>query len=422
LKKIFIILSLLVLYQQNIFSQFGEWQVVGEMPFPVKGCQAVAMDSLIYIIGGFSEEKQAGIDLVQAYNPYTNAWKNAGTIGTKRYGLIARRYGDSVLVFGGSSSSDSLQSFYMEFWNPNTYSNNTYTDNINFNRNFSTGEIYNDNLCLFGGYPSVNLTDTSHLPYIIEYNISQSKVTFSDTGLYRASNPILQMSVLVDDNIFIFGGIQYGIIKEVYKFNITSHLFERVSVDLNQARAGGAAVYDGRKDIYIIGGSNESSMSLSSMEVLSTSPDTTINISPSYLNYPRSEFAAVYFENSIYIFGGRNSFNQVVPEVEKFTPGNATAIVNKDMSTMKYGFKLNSNYPNPFNSSTVINYQLYENGYVILKVLDILGNEIKTLVSEEKPSGNYKEVFDASQLCSGFYIVSLTVNSNSSYNKILLIK
>jgi len=420
LKKIFLLLSFVILQQQCLFSQVYDWQVVSEMPTPVKGCQAVATDSLIYIIGGFSEEKQAGIDLVQAYNPRTNTWKEAGTIGSKRYGLIARKYGDSILIFGGSSS-DSLQSFYLEFWNPKSYSNN-YFNNINFNRTFSTGEIYNDNLYLFGGYPSVNTTDTTHLPYIVEYNISQSKVTYSDTGLYRASNPILQMSVLVNDDIYIFGGIQYGIIKEVYKFNIPSHSFEKIPVVLNQARAGGAAVYDGINKIYVIGGSNEAMLSLSSVEILSLSQGAAIDLYPASLNYPRSEFAAVYFEECIYVFGGKNSFNQIVPDVEKITPGAATAVVKDNSNTMKYGFKLNSNFPNPFNSSTVINYQLYKPGFVSLKVFDILGNEIKSFVNEEKSPGTYKEVFDASQLSSGFYIVSLTVNSNSSFNKILLIK
>jgi hypothetical protein len=70
-------------------------------------------------------------------------------------------------------------------------------------------------------------------------------------------------------------------------------------------------------------------------------------------------------------------------------------------------FILSQNYPNPFNPSTVISYQLAVGSHVTLKVYDVLGKEVATLVNEEKPAGNYKIKFNAGSLSSGIYFYTL---------------
>ncbi|RKY95560.1 MAG: hypothetical protein DRQ13_06930 [Ignavibacteriae bacterium] len=70
-------------------------------------------------------------------------------------------------------------------------------------------------------------------------------------------------------------------------------------------------------------------------------------------------------------------------------------------------FKLEQNYPNPFNPSTTISWQLPVDAFVSLKVYDVLGNKVATLVNEEKPAGNYEVEFDASNLSSGTYFYKL---------------
>lgn len=75
-------------------------------------------------------------------------------------------------------------------------------------------------------------------------------------------------------------------------------------------------------------------------------------------------------------------------------------------------FRLEQNYPNPFNPTTVISYQLPTNGLVTLKIYDILGREIATLVNEEKPRGNYEIKFDGENLSSGVYFYHIAVHSD----------
>ncbi len=92
-------------------------------------------------------------------------------------------------------------------------------------------------------------------------------------------------------------------------------------------------------------------------------------------------------------------------------------------------FSLEQNYPNPFNPSTTIHYTIpdvtlsgVEGSLVQLKVYDVLGNEIATLVNEEKPAGNYEIDFNASKLSSGVYFYTLKVGSFVETKKMILLQ
>jgi spore germination protein YaaH len=101
----------------------------------------------------------------------------------------------------------------------------------------------------------------------------------------------------------------------------------------------------------------------------------------------------------------------------------------KDESIIPSSFRLFQNYPNPFNPSTTINYQVSTYGYVTLKVFDLLGREVATLVDEEKQPGIYNSQFlpkastrENSQLPAGVYFYTLKSGNFSNTKKMLLIK
>ncbi len=90
-------------------------------------------------------------------------------------------------------------------------------------------------------------------------------------------------------------------------------------------------------------------------------------------------------------------------------------------------YKLSQNYPNPFNPSTTIEYSIPTAGtslmkFVQLKIYDILGREVATLVNEEKPAGKYSVNFDASKLSSGIYFYRIKAGSFISVKKMILMK
>jgi len=85
-------------------------------------------------------------------------------------------------------------------------------------------------------------------------------------------------------------------------------------------------------------------------------------------------------------------------------------------------YHLSQNFPNPFNPATTIQYQLPKNGFVTLKIYDILGKEVAALVNDQKTQGRYSVNFDASRLASGVYIYQLRVNDYVSSKKMLFLK
>lgn len=115
------------------------------------------------------------------------------------------------------------------------------------------------------------------------------------------------------------------------------------------------------------------------------------------------------------------SSNFSVSEIEIY--GVPTS-VDVDENKLPVEFSLMQNFPNPFNPSTTIRYQISELSYVSLKVFDVLGNEVATLVNEVKQPGFYNSQFSIlnSQLSSGVYFYKLTAGNFSETKKMLVIK
>lgn len=101
---------------------------------------------------------------------------------------------------------------------------------------------------------------------------------------------------------------------------------------------------------------------------------------------------------------------------------NPKKIISDQSLDVPLEYSLEQNYPNPFNPNTQIIYSIKEAGLVQLKVYDILGKEVATLVNENKEAGNYSVDFIASQLPSGVYIYQLTTPGFTQARKMILTK
>jgi hypothetical protein len=103
--------------------------------------------------------------------------------------------------------------------------------------------------------------------------------------------------------------------------------------------------------------------------------------------------------------GGTYSYRLV--QIDFDGTRNESEIVSADVSLQPTRYSLSQNHPNPFNPSTKISFEIPKNGYVSLKVYDLLGREVAALVNKNKLAGSYKVEFDATELPSGVYFYQL---------------
>jgi hypothetical protein len=121
-------------------------------------------------------------------------------------------------------------------------------------------------------------------------------------------------------------------------------------------------------------------------------------------------------DNNNYVYAGtdngvwRRPLSEIVTSVEN------------NSTTLPSEFLLSQNYPNPFNPSTTFRYSIPTQSKVEIKVFDILGNEIATLMDEEKSVGTYEVTWYAEQLQSGVYFYQLRANEYAQTRKMILLK
>jgi hypothetical protein len=97
-------------------------------------------------------------------------------------------------------------------------------------------------------------------------------------------------------------------------------------------------------------------------------------------------------------------------------------LVNERRSEIPKACSLSQNYPNPFNPTTTISFNLLSKSFVSLKVFDILGREVGSIVSEEMSAGNYTKQWNAAKFSSGIYFYRLQVGTYTETKKLVLLK
>ncbi|MBE2216654.1 MAG: T9SS type A sorting domain-containing protein [Ignavibacteria bacterium] len=105
----------------------------------------------------------------------------------------------------------------------------------------------------------------------------------------------------------------------------------------------------------------------------------------------------------------------------KLNPGSSSPLGEKGIAESK-SFRLDDNYPNPFNPSTTIKFALPVGGVTTLKVYDIAGKEVASLVETDLEAGYHEVNFNASELSSGVYFYRLTSGSFTDVKKMMLVK
>ena len=159
----------------------------------------------------------------------------------------------------------------------------------------------------------------------------------------------------------------------------------------------------------------------------------TVNTNPSYFTMPvQVKFNTNLGDTTVTLFNNAQAQNfqfDIVgnPQSIVFDPGNwilknTTIVTDLDDVTIPIEYSLEQNYPNPFNPSTTIEFSLPKTGNVTLKVFNVLGKEVASLINGQVESGKHKVNFDASNLNSGVYFYRIDAGNFIDTKKMILLK
>ncbi len=154
-------------------------------------------------------------------------------------------------------------------------------------------------------------------------------------------------------------------------------------------------------------------------------------ISDAYYELKKNGVGFVFMTNGkdgAYAFGTVSAFYTVEEAVFAAVNEFLTSVplsVRSESHILSPSMELQQNFPNPFNPSTTIEYSVPSAGsahHVVLKVYDVLGNDVATLVNERRSSGKYSVTFDAASLSSGVYFSQLHIGSLVATRRMLFLK
>ncbi|MEP0861173.1 MAG: T9SS type A sorting domain-containing protein [Ignavibacterium sp.] len=395
MKKFFTTIALINFYLSiSIFSQ-----TIPNLPSPASYAAAEVWGDSIYFIGG--SNNYSGTELYKRIYKYNGtSWSYYDTIPFDHvWGLESTIKGDSIFLFGGWPNGSGK--FYLY-----RLSTKTWTQIANGPLAFSN---YGHTIEFLNGYVYAFYTG-----YAARYDPSTNSWVNLTSNNHSAS---FSASTVYNNEIYITGWSN----SLFYKYNPQSNSWIQLA-DLPEFVSGGSLrVVD--NNIYLVGGSSGFSNGTSIKVYKYDIATNQWSLYGHTISSKRAYMEDVLYKNKFYILGGMNENFQAVNTVEFIM--NQTTDVD-DNSMFPNNFVLEQNYPNPFNPSTKIRFSIPNVGselaQTVLKVYDVLGNEVATLVDEEKPAGVYEVEFDASHLASGVYFYKLNAGSFTETKKMLLIK
>jgi N-acetylneuraminic acid mutarotase len=392
-RKYWLLSISLVLVSIQIEAQPG-WTRKRDMQ-PVRVAAAASVvNGKIYVMGGLTLGL-LDINNNQAYDPSTDTWVTLAPMPTPRGFPFSGVVNDTIYVMGGGYPNATSR---VEAYNPKTNSWNTTKADVLLARIASNAAVVDGTIYHIGG--SYNQRDCQ--AYHTNPNFAELRTPIPDSLGQRGA-----LSVTVYDRlIYTFGGSNYSPwspFSAVCAYNPQADTWTRKR-NMPTPRFGFQTYLIGNK-IYAIGGSQSEGTALATVEVYDPVTDTW---DTSRADMPRgfTWFAGAVVNNKIYVIGGTTDWASGGLELWEYDPA-ITEVVGS--SELPKHFVLEQNFPNPFNPTTVVSYQLPVASDVRLAVYDMLGREVSVLVNERKEAGVHEVKFDGTSLASGVYFYRIEV-------------
>ena len=378
-------------------------QSVPNLPLPICSGTAEVMNDSIYFFGGSSRWSGSNrYPTVYKYNG--TSWSYYDSIPDNNvWGSESIVVGTDVYLFAGwPSGARNVRKYDIvnKSWQYLNQSPNTSPYGI-------IVEYVNDHIYLFN-------TTGSVYEYDFVNDSWQSKTPNSTPG-YSLS------SVVYQDEVYILGFYD----STFYKYSPITDEWTQLAYPPYKITRCAMGVINNK--IYCAGGSPEGNVApvrtVLGYDVLSDS----WSINQFEMMDERVWMADVMYNSQFIVLGGFDSTSFAVDIVEEIIPEGTTTNYSESQEKPS-GFILNQNYPNPFNPSTKIRFTISDFGFTNLKIYDILGNEVATLVDEYKSPGSYEVEFNAGSLLpggsltSGVYFYQLRSGNFIETKKLTLLK
>ena len=400
----------------------GKWRYTSPMNVPRALHNLVLLNTgKVLAVGGYKEQS------CELFDPQTETWTMTDSIPTFRYfGQSVTELTDGRIMVAGGFYVDTTTWDFIILKNVDIYDPISEkwikAAQMNYERYGHTATLLNDGRVLVTGGETYNFTTEQCEIYNPNTN------SWELTGNMQEERSDHAALLLSQDRVFVCGGdgmAPWQNSCEVYNINLGTWSY-----------AFNMLAYRSNPKIYFLEKLNK--LLILGGDILPFSTEDTWEIfdpnilQPEFLeSFPINQFLV---DNNVKLLNG-NIFLAGSEEYD-FTPlpyrwptkrcwiFDVTTDVKEDKKTLM-SYKLNQNFPNPFNSQTKINYELPSSAYVELIVYDILGNEIELLVNEFQYAGSYNVNFNAknlpdgkASLSSGIYYYRLTVMETEKSNGI----
>jgi len=378
------------------------------MPTPRGGLSTSVVNGKIYAIGGYNYSSNIALAVVEEYNPLTDTWIARAPMPTVRTWLSTSVVDGKIYAFGGHGTYPPWVLLNtVEAYDPVT---NIWTqlNDMPIKLQSSSASTVAGLIYLFGG-----LSSGGTLDIVWQYNpILDTMIIITQMPLPRAG----AHSSELNGEIYVTGGSPTPTIQPTKTVQVYTPHFSLPSIP-ELVYPGGSIDTTAVEFVWTMSNpfvtrywfeiATDNQFTNSFID--STLTDTTYL----YSNLNNSE--SYWWRVKAYNAMGWGEFS----EDTMFTVNITSVEEDNQLPTV---FSLQQNYPNPFNPTTKIKYSVPQSSNVVIKVFDVLGNEIETLVNEEKPVGNYEVKFDATALPSGIYFYQLKAGDFTQVKKMLLLK
>jgi len=354
---------------------------------------------------------------MEIYDPLTDTWDaTKKNMPTARVELCAAAVNGKIYAIGGATSHTGTTLGIVEEYDPQSNNWDTNKQSMPTARMGAAYGVINNKIYVAGGAAGQNFAVSKKLEI---YDPASDKWS---TGADMLAGRYAANATVVNDTLYVTGGLigsPWTGQREVQKYDPVSDEWE-FATSLNTGRVGHTAdAIDGK--IFVIAGDKQPPI-LTDVEQFDpyTNNWTVVDTIPGTLIIHSS----CVYDDEIYVFGGNTVSipnTSTSANVYSYKPAVSNFIAYQKNEILK-NFYLGQNYPNPFNPITNIEFRIPKSEFVELKVYNLLGKEVSTLVSKKLNQGNHTYTFDGKNLASGIYYYQLTAGEFREVKKMILLR